>query len=664
MEDMMPHSISTYLVLPFLLISLLGAPFLPPWAPTETTPTAVVQIDAAHPGPIIPPDLWGTNLTQQANASQTVANPAFVDATRTIRIRLIRWPGGSNADAYDWKRNEEIRPGRRHTRENGIDLARILQFARDAGAALTITVNFGTMSAQDAADLVEFLNGPADSPWGRRRAAMGFPDPLGVRYFEVGNEIGQPHMWYESWMAEDPARYFFGGHALRQGFYDNAGNQDRDPVGTKGDFFKTTGGPNQVYTLRFPPVRQVQVFGFIDQDAAESCINTYRQTGTLPTVAGQCQPWQQVDDLSSQPAHALVFTLDAARGELRFGDDVHGQAPPSGGYLLVEYETYGHEGFLEYARAMRAAASNVPIQIGSAMLPFHDSVPITDDATMRDIFTQMDFYVRHQYDSSIPHKAWADYNHRRQIPLDRMDTLAGVYGRVEAYTRSLGLTRTPAIGITEWNIFLNQDAWAINRTLEGGVLAASWFIHLLNQADRVAVAYAEQFALGGGNLALIRSQTNGRIAPMGYVFQGFGDWPGSRRLPIQVTSPGAKAYDRDVPYLAAAAALAPDGRTLRLALVNNAQDETLTVNWQTPGLTITAAQGWMLSAPTYDANNDADHQKVVPQPVDLVPPYHTVALPPHAILFLELNMSPWPIRLHLPRLQIRGNADNADAPQR
>ena len=41
---------------------------------------------------------------------------------------------------------------------------------------------------QDALDLIEFANGPADSPWGAKRAAMGHAAPFNVKYLGVGNE--------------------------------------------------------------------------------------------------------------------------------------------------------------------------------------------------------------------------------------------------------------------------------------------------------------------------------------------------------------------------------------------------------------------------------------------------------------------------------------------
>lgn len=41
---------------------------------------------------------------------------------------------------------------------------------------------------QDALDLIEFANGPVNSEWGAKRAAMGHPEPFGLEYLGVGNE--------------------------------------------------------------------------------------------------------------------------------------------------------------------------------------------------------------------------------------------------------------------------------------------------------------------------------------------------------------------------------------------------------------------------------------------------------------------------------------------
>ena len=45
---------------------------------------------------------------------------------------------------------------------------------------------------QDALDLIEFANGPANSTWGAKRAAMGHPAPFNVKMMGVGNEQWGP----------------------------------------------------------------------------------------------------------------------------------------------------------------------------------------------------------------------------------------------------------------------------------------------------------------------------------------------------------------------------------------------------------------------------------------------------------------------------------------
>lgn len=45
---------------------------------------------------------------------------------------------------------------------------------------------------QDMLDLIEFANGPATSPWGARRAALGHAQPFGLKMLGVGNEQWGP----------------------------------------------------------------------------------------------------------------------------------------------------------------------------------------------------------------------------------------------------------------------------------------------------------------------------------------------------------------------------------------------------------------------------------------------------------------------------------------
>lgn len=52
-----------------------------------------------------------------------------------------------------------------------------------------ICINGGTGTPAEAAQWIEYCNGPADSPMGRLRAANGHAEPYHVKYWEVGNEL-------------------------------------------------------------------------------------------------------------------------------------------------------------------------------------------------------------------------------------------------------------------------------------------------------------------------------------------------------------------------------------------------------------------------------------------------------------------------------------------
>jgi alpha-L-arabinofuranosidase len=45
---------------------------------------------------------------------------------------------------------------------------------------------------QDALDLIEFANGPVSTRWGAKRAALGHPEPFGMKMLGVGNEQWGP----------------------------------------------------------------------------------------------------------------------------------------------------------------------------------------------------------------------------------------------------------------------------------------------------------------------------------------------------------------------------------------------------------------------------------------------------------------------------------------
>jgi alpha-L-arabinofuranosidase len=110
-------------------------------------------------------------------------------------LTFLRYGGTMvNAPEYRWKRmigDPDRRPQYRGHwcpySTNGFGIEEFVRFCEAARFEPVFAINIEERP-QDAADLVEYLNGPSTSPWGRRRAENGHPQPYRVRYVEIGNE--------------------------------------------------------------------------------------------------------------------------------------------------------------------------------------------------------------------------------------------------------------------------------------------------------------------------------------------------------------------------------------------------------------------------------------------------------------------------------------------
>lgn len=70
---------------------------------------------------------------------------------------------------------------------NGFGVPEFVAFCHAAGM-LAVPALCPSEDPADVVDLIEYANGAVDTPWGRRRAEDGYPEPLGLRYIEIGNE--------------------------------------------------------------------------------------------------------------------------------------------------------------------------------------------------------------------------------------------------------------------------------------------------------------------------------------------------------------------------------------------------------------------------------------------------------------------------------------------
>jgi len=121
-------------------------------------------------------------------------------ALREISYTVMRYPGGNFVSGYRWLDGvgpKQNRPRRREmawksieTNQFGTD--EFMQFAKEINTEPMLAVNLGTGSIQEAADLVEYCNAPTGSQFADLRAKNGHPDPYGVKYWCLGNEMDGP----------------------------------------------------------------------------------------------------------------------------------------------------------------------------------------------------------------------------------------------------------------------------------------------------------------------------------------------------------------------------------------------------------------------------------------------------------------------------------------
>ncbi len=126
---------------------------------------------------------------------------------KQLRSGMYRFPGGNFLSAHEW-RDAIGDPDRRPPRwdpvwsalqPNDVGTDEFLTFCELLGVDAFISVNAGFGDAHSAAELVEYVNGAADTPMGKLRAANGHPAPYNVKWWGIGNEMYGP--WQFGYMA-------------------------------------------------------------------------------------------------------------------------------------------------------------------------------------------------------------------------------------------------------------------------------------------------------------------------------------------------------------------------------------------------------------------------------------------------------------------------------
>lgn len=288
--------------------------------------------------------------------------PAIVDLSRRAGLRVVRYPGGTIANLFDWKK--AIGPqGDRGCQTGGgfvgqgfepldsrYGVDEHQEYVASIGARTEMMMQSVTASPQDAADFVEYMNAPVGTnpgggvAWAKRRAANGHRAPYHVGWWEVGNEPYLPNQRY--WRSADQAT------AMKEYAFGGTERQVDEPLGKGCDHrvsVVSDGTGAQRFDVRYPPVVP-------DSQRLE--------------VGGQL--WQEVPKLSDAGPGDHVYTFDATTGTATFGDGTHGAVPPAGDAVTADYDSGPHPGFVDFYRAMKKADPRIDVCASWATVDFVD----------------------------------------------------------------------------------------------------------------------------------------------------------------------------------------------------------------------------------------------------------------------------------------------------
>ena len=161
-----------------------------------------------HIGGVIYDGVWVGQESKIRN--QDGIRSELIDRMKQIHVPVIRWPGGCFADSYDWKDGigpQAKRPRRTNFWEGDHDATRLHEkgvqifepnafgtnefnhFCKLVGAEPYLAANLRSLPALEFDRWVEYCNSPAGSTTlAEMRAANGYAQPFGVKYWGIGNE--------------------------------------------------------------------------------------------------------------------------------------------------------------------------------------------------------------------------------------------------------------------------------------------------------------------------------------------------------------------------------------------------------------------------------------------------------------------------------------------
>lgn len=153
-------------------------------------------------------DVWGSFIEhmgraiyggvydpEHATADQTGFRGDVAEAVKELGVPKIRYPGGNFLSGYNWKdgigkdRPVKLDLAWGQLEPNKVGLHEFCEWAEKVGAEVMMSVNMGTGTPKEAAELVEYCNFEKGTQYSDLRRANGREKPFAIKTWCIGNEM-------------------------------------------------------------------------------------------------------------------------------------------------------------------------------------------------------------------------------------------------------------------------------------------------------------------------------------------------------------------------------------------------------------------------------------------------------------------------------------------
>ncbi len=457
------------------------------------------------------PEWKGHNYSANSNISESQTTE-FIDAFSKLDSGILRWPGGNSGNNYRWKENLN--------KTGKLNLKNLIPFLNNFNLEPQIVVNFGNGTAEEAAEFVNFCNNQNTYYTQLRDSLLNNPNPINVKYWEIGNESTDAWTYGYSWLGfkdsihfqtgipdkistqrEADSLYYYGGSLFREGWIDIVGQLDKTNA-ILGDLkYYDNNQTTDTIIVKYPSLNL----------ADSNAVRVYKTAHFDYSWGKDIATQQELYDSIANPANLLSleeFSWNQTKVILTPNNGID-----STDVVLIEYNSINHDGAFAFRNLMKATDSS--IEIGYNVKPHQDLASTV--LFQQDFATSPpNFMIKHPYAGGlvIPLIENNLFSEAAYISEHKVSTTFVNFQQLWNQREiDWNIPNEIGLSLTEWNVALYDDA-DTNHPIRGitcGLYVADFWARIFEYAlnDSLNLKTVNHFALAAqGNNFIHLLHTN------------------------------------------------------------------------------------------------------------------------------------------------------------